>query len=78
MQGEVVAHTMARAITGAGTPARFEGYGECFIEAGDGQAGFGRGNFYAEQTPEIAVSAAGDRWHIRKVLFEKRWLRRSL
>jgi sulfide:quinone oxidoreductase len=76
LQGKVVAHNIARAITGTGAPARFEGYGECFIETGDGQAGFGKGNFYAEPTPQIALKAVGYRWHIGKVLFEKMWLRR--
>ncbi len=76
LQGEVVAHNIASAITGEGAPARFEGYGECFIEAGDGRAGFGKGNFYAEPTPQIALKSVGYRWHIGKVLFEKSWLRR--
>ncbi|MBI4083649.1 MAG: NAD(P)/FAD-dependent oxidoreductase [Candidatus Lambdaproteobacteria bacterium] len=75
-QGEVVAHNIARAITGEGAPARFEGYGECFIETGDRKAGFGKGNFYAEPTPQMALKAVGYRWHIAKVLFEKSWLRR--
>jgi sulfide:quinone oxidoreductase len=76
LQGEVVAHNIARAITGKGAPARFEGYGECFIETGDGRAGFGKGNFYAEPTPQIALRRAGYRWHIGKVMFEKYWLRK--
>lgn len=75
-QGEAVARNIARAVTGKGAPARFEGYGECFIETGDGRAGFGQGNFYAEPTPQIALKAPGYRWHIGKVLFEKSWLRR--
>lgn len=47
-EAEVVAQNIARSITGKAEPARFDGHGEYFIEAGDGKAGFGRGNFYAE------------------------------
>ena len=72
---EVVARNVARAITGKGKPASFDGYGECFIETGDGKAGFGRGNFYAEPLPSVKLEKVGRRWHWGKVLFEKRWLR---
>ncbi|MBI3993733.1 MAG: NAD(P)/FAD-dependent oxidoreductase [Candidatus Lambdaproteobacteria bacterium] len=75
-QGEVVARNIARAITGRGQPARFDGSGECFIETGDGRAGFGGGNFYAEPTPQIALKRVGYRWHIGKLLFERNWLRK--
>ena len=73
-QGEVVARNIARAITGQGRPARFDGSGECFIEAGGHKAGFGKGNFYAEPTPQISLKRVGYRWHLGKVLFEQSWL----
>jgi len=72
----VVAHNVARAITGKGEPKRYDGFGECFVETGGGKAGFGRGNFYAEPTPQIKLYKASRRWHIGKVLFEKNWFRR--
>jgi sulfide:quinone oxidoreductase len=75
-EAEVVAANIARAITGKGKAARFEGHGECFIEAGDGKAGFGSGNFYAEPTPEVKLYEVGRQWHAAKVLFEKTWMRR--
>ncbi len=75
-EAEVVAKNIARAITGKGKPAAFDGEGECFIEAGDGKAGFGKGNFYAEPAPQVKVHPPGRRWHAAKVLFEKNWLRR--
>ena len=53
---------------------RFNGHGECFIETGDGKAGFGGGNFYAEPKPTITMHAPSRRWHLGKVLFEKSWL----
>lgn len=73
-QAEVVARNLARAWTGKGEPASFDGYGECFVETGDGRAGFGSGNFYAEPTPRVSLRSPS-RWrHWGKVLFEKRWL----
>ena len=75
-EAEVVAQNIVRSIIGKAEPARFNGHGECFIEAGDGKAGFGRGNFYAEPFPEVRLHKVGRRWHAAKVLFEKDWLRR--
>ncbi len=75
-QAEVVAANIAQAITGQGSPARFEGFGECFIETGDGRAGMGRGDFYAEPLPRVAMRSPSLLWHFGKVLFEWRWLRR--
>jgi sulfide:quinone oxidoreductase len=77
-EAEVVAENIARAVTGKGAPATFDGNGECFIETGDGKAGIGRGNFYAEPAPMISMRPPGYRWHLAKVLFEKTWLRRWL
>jgi len=70
----VVAKNIASAIDGRAATARFTGEGECFIEIGDGRAGFGGGDFYAEPTPRIALHAPSRRWHLGKVLFEKTWL----
>ena len=75
-QAEVVAHNIAVAITGKGEAGRFEGHGECFIEMGDGKAGFARGDFYAEPAPSVKMYTPGPHWHAAKVLFEKDWLRR--
>ncbi len=75
-QAEAVVKTIGRAITGRGKAGAFDGHGECFIETGDGKAGFGKGNFYAEPRPQIAMSMPGWHWHAAKVAFEKYWLRR--
>jgi sulfide:quinone oxidoreductase len=75
-QAETVAANIARCVTGKGKPERFDGHGECFIETGDGKAGFGRGNFYAEPAPQVNLHKVGRHWHAAKVLFEKDWLRR--
>ncbi len=73
-QAEVVAHNIAREWTGKGRPRQFEGEGMCFIEAGAGRAGMGRGNFYAEPLPEIQLHEPGLLWHGAKILYEKYWL----
>lgn len=73
-QARVAARNIATAILGVGEGSRFDGHGECFIEAGDGRAGVGRGDFYAEPLPTVQVRPPARRWHLSKVLFEKYWL----
>lgn len=73
-EAEIVAKNIAHVITGAGATEHFDGQGDCFIEIGDGKAGFGGGNFYAEPTPAITLRQPSWRWHLGKVLFEKSWL----
>ena len=75
-EAEVVAKNIVRAITGRGKPAVFDGKGDCFIETGDGKAGFGEGDFYAEPLPQVKIHPPARRWHAAKALFEKDWLRR--
>lgn len=73
-EAEVVAKNIAATIAGGNAAARFNGHGECFVEIGDGKAGFGGGDFYAEPKPNVRVRAPSWRWHLGKVLFEKSWL----
>lgn len=75
-QAEVVAHNIAAAIHGGGAPRAFDGHGACFVEIGDGRAGFGSGNFYAEPKPRIVLKPPGRWLHLGKVLYEKYWLYR--
>ena len=75
-QGEAVAQSIGARVNGRGQAAIFNGHGECFIEAGGGKAGFGRGNFYAEPSPTIKLYKPGRHWHAGKVLLEKEWWRR--
>lgn len=73
-EAEVVARNIVCAITGKGTPRRFSGDGECFLETGDGRAAFGSGNFYADPAPQIRLRKPGIILHLGKVLYEKFWL----
>jgi sulfide:quinone oxidoreductase len=75
-EAEVVARNIARAITGSGTPAAFDGMGACFVETGDGRAAYGKGNFYAEPVPRVKLRPPSWRWHVGKIWFEKNWLSR--
>lgn len=77
-EAEVVASNIASAVAGRVEHARFDGHGECFIEVGDGKAGMGRGNFYAEPRPAVTVMRPRRLWHLGKVWFEKSWLYRTL
>ncbi len=73
-QAEVVVNNLVYKITGRGAPKQFDGHGACFIETGDGKAGFGRGNFYAEPAPKMKLYKPGYLLHWGKVAFEKYWL----
>ena len=73
-QARAVAHNIARAWTGKGTPASFDGHGFCFVETGSRMAGIGSGNFYAEPLPDVRLRFPNPLWHLGKLLFEKYWL----
>ncbi len=73
-QAQVVAKNLARAWTGHGEGARFDGHGMCFLEIGGGMAGVGSGNFYAEPTPDVRMRGPNPLWHMGKILYEKYWL----
>ena len=73
-QAEVVAANLAALWTGSGSRRAFDGHGECFLETGDGRAGFGTGNFYGEPVPQVALKGPNRFWHWGKVLFEWKWL----
>jgi sulfide:quinone oxidoreductase len=73
-EADVVAENIAHEIAGKPAVARFNGHGECFIEIGDGKAGFGGGDFYAEPTPTVTLRMPSWRWHLGKVWVEKAWL----
>jgi sulfide:quinone oxidoreductase len=77
-QGKVVADLIASNISGKPTTARFDAHGGCFIEVGDGRAGYGSGDFYAEPSPSIRVRPPARRWHLGKVAFEQDVIRRWL
>ena len=77
-EAEVVARNIASFVRGTVSAAAFDGAGECFLEMGDGRAGFATGNFYALPDPAVRLKTPGRRWHWAKVWFEKTWFPRWL
>ncbi|KRT66328.1 MAG: FAD-dependent pyridine nucleotide-disulfide oxidoreductase [Candidatus Dadabacteria bacterium CSP1-2] len=73
-QADVVAQHIEAKIKGLSSKKEFDGRGYCFIELGDGRAGYASGNFYAEPKPVVNVKEPSVLWHWGKVLFEKWWL----
>lgn len=73
-EAKVVAHNLVVRWTGEGQPTTFDGHGACWVETGDGRAGFGRGDFFAEPTPEVRFHPPRPWWHWGKVVWEKYWL----
>jgi sulfide:quinone oxidoreductase len=74
-QGKVVAERIADAAGGRAATARFVGHGACFVEAGNGRAGYGAGDFYAEPRPSVRLRRPGRLWHWAKAAFEWSFLR---
>ncbi|MGE0587078.1 MAG: NAD(P)/FAD-dependent oxidoreductase [Cyclobacteriaceae bacterium] len=72
-QAEVVAHNILRKISGNEPDKKFDGYGQCFLEIGAGQAGYAGGNFYNSPLPDVKLKKPGIIWHWTKVWFEKYW-----
>jgi sulfide:quinone oxidoreductase len=73
-QAKVVAEQIADAVLGRKSDASFNGKGYCWIELGDGRAGFAGGDFYAEPDPQLKLRRPGRTLHWGKVAFEKWWL----
>lgn len=72
-QADVVAHNIAAEINGNTSRKEFDGLGYCFIELGDGRAGYASGNFYANPKPALSIRKPRRLWHWGKILFEKWW-----
>jgi sulfide:quinone oxidoreductase len=73
-QAEVVAYNLAAEILGQDFRRSFDGFGGCFVELGDGRAGYGEGNFYDPHAPNVSLRPPARRWHWVKALIEKYWL----
>lgn len=73
-QADVVSHRIAAGIKGQTPRMEFDGGGSCFIELGDGRAGYASGNFYANPKPVVNMNRPSYFWHWGKVLQEKWWL----
>ena len=73
-QAEHVARRIAAELGGRAPTGAFDGKGACFLEMGDGVAGYASGDFYAEPGPSVRLRRPGRHWHLAKVAFERYWL----
>jgi sulfide:quinone oxidoreductase len=73
-EARVVAEQITSEIQGREPRTFFNGRGSCWIELGDGRAGFASGRFYAEPDPQVRMFPPGRVWHWGKVAFEQWWL----
>lgn len=74
-QAGVVASRISDSLQGRSPEKVFDGSGSCFLELGNGKAGYARGRFYGESGPEVKMKREGFHWHMGKVAFEEYWLR---
>lgn len=72
-QAEIVAHNIVQKISGNSPDKSFNGYGQCFLELGNGKAGYAGGNFYGSPLPAVKMRKPGYFWHFSKIIFEKYW-----
>ena len=77
-QAGVVAERIACDLAGHESRATFDGNGACFLELGDGSAGYASGDFYAEGAPKVRMRRPGRHWHLAKVALERQWMHRRL
>jgi sulfide:quinone oxidoreductase len=73
-EAKVVARRIAEEIEGKRSRAAFDGKGYCWVELGDGRAGFAGGDFYTEPEPRLKMRRPGRPLHWGKVAFERWWL----
>jgi sulfide:quinone oxidoreductase len=77
-QAKVAAFRLAAQLRGVEPQAHFDGKGACFMEMGNGVAGYATGTFYGRGGPAVRMRRPGRRWHLSKVWFERWWMARWL
>ena len=74
-QGEIVASNISSSILGTETRS-WDGFGECFIETGSGNAAYGSGSFYSSPKPVINLQTPSRELRERKDTWGNYWTRR--
>ncbi len=74
-QAETVAFNIASLVLGTETRS-WDGFGECFIETGSGNAGYGSGSFYASPKPVINLQMPSKELRERKDAWGDYWTKR--
>ena len=74
-QAEIVAFNIASTILGTETRS-WDGFGECFIETGAGNAAYGSGSFYSKPKPMINLQTQSRELRERKETWGTYWTKR--
>jgi sulfide:quinone oxidoreductase len=74
-QAEIVASNIASLALGTETRS-WDGFGECFIETGSGNAGYGSGSFFASPKPVINLQIPSKELRERKDAWGNYWTKR--
>jgi sulfide:quinone oxidoreductase len=74
-QAEIVASNIASSVLGTETRS-WDGFGECFIETGAGNAGYGSGSFYSTPKPMINLQMPSKELRERKNAWGNYWTKR--
>lgn len=74
-QAEIVAFNIASSVLGTETRS-WDGFGECFIETGSGNAGYGSGSFYSSPKPVINLQIPSKELRERKDAWGNYWTKR--
>jgi sulfide:quinone oxidoreductase len=74
-QAEILANNIASSILGTETRS-WDGFGECFIETGSGNAAYGSGSFYSSPKPMINMQTPSKELRERKDTWGNYWTRR--
>ena len=74
-QAEIVASNIASSVLGTETRS-WDGFGECFIETGSGNAAYGSGSFYSSPKPVINLQIPNKELRERKEVWGNYWTKR--
>jgi sulfide:quinone oxidoreductase len=74
-QAEIVASNIASSVLGTET-RNWDGFGECFIETGSGNAAYGSGSFYALPKPMMNLQIPSKELRERKDAWGNYWTKR--
>jgi sulfide:quinone oxidoreductase len=74
-EAEIVASNISSSVLGTETRS-WDGFGECFIETGSGNAAYGSGSFYALPKPVINLQIPSKELRERKDVWGNYWTKR--
>jgi sulfide:quinone oxidoreductase len=75
-EAEVVARAVATEIMGGEPAEAYSAIGECWVETGDGVAAHGRGDFFGDPAPVVALELPSIDARRAKEAWEREWLER--